>query len=84
MGGQTDSQVGFQVHASRKKVNRYIVQMWIQIQMWPNGGPTVKNLRRLVYEFELNQVNVGQRKWVAKRNTSESVASTCESLKIRT
>ena len=54
MGGQTDSQVGFQVHASRKKV--------IQIHC----GPTVKNLRRLAYEFELNQVNVGQRKWVAK------------------
>ena len=31
------------------------------------GGQTVKNVRRLAYEFELDQ---SQRKWVAKRNAS--------------
>ena len=31
------------------------------------GGQTVKSLRRLVYEFELNQ---SQCKWVARRNAS--------------
>ena len=42
------------------------------------GGQTVKkNLRLLASKFELDQ---SQRKWVAKRNASPKLASTCESV----
>ena len=34
------------------------------------GGKTLKNLRRLAYEFELDKVNGSHRKWVTKRNVS--------------
>ena len=60
MGGQTDSQVGSQVVKSRK-FHTYTDDL-CRLAL---GGQTVKNLRPLAYEFELDQ---SQRK------------STCESV----
>ena len=58
MGGQTpDSQVGSQVHASRKKPYISRIYSWLAINLCrlALGGQTVKNLRRLAYEFEIDQ-----------------------------
>ena len=84
MGGQTDSHVGSQVHTSRKKSYISRIYSWLAINLCrlTLGGQTVNNLRGLAYEFELDQ---SQRKWVAKRNASRKLASTCKSVKtIRT
>ena len=50
MVGQTDSQVGSQVHASR-----IYSLLAINLCRLALGGQTVKHLRRLGYEFELGQ-----------------------------
>ena len=76
--GQKDSQVGSQIHASRKKSSISRIYSWLAINLCrlALGGQTVKILRRLVYEFELDQSKSKSsqvrasptRKWVAKRN----------------
>ena len=82
MGGQADSQVGSQVHASHKNSQLSSIYSWLAINLCrlALGGQTVKNLRRLAYEFELDQ---SQRKWVAKRNASRKLSLTCVDLWVR-
>ena len=57
MGGQTDSQVGSQVHASPQKLYISRIYSWpaINVCRLALGGQMVKNFRRLAYEFELDQ-----------------------------
>ena len=82
MGGQADSQVGSQVHASHKNLQLSSIYSWLAINLCrlALGGQTVKNLRWLAYEFELDQ---SQRKWVAKRNASRKLSLTCVDLWVR-
>ena len=82
MGGQADSQVGSQVHASHKNSQLSSIYSWLAINLCrlALGGQTVKNLRWLAYEFELDQ---SQRKWVAKRNASRKLSLTCVDLWVR-
>ena len=83
MGGQADSQVGSQVHASRKSKISHTVYRWLVINLCrlTLGGQTVKNLRRLAYEFELEQnkrksskIHISQRNQIAKWNASRKCA----------
>ena len=71
MGGQADSQVGSQVHASHKNSQLSSIYSWLAISLCrlALGGQTARSLRRLAYEVELDQ-NWSHHKWVAKRNTS--------------
>ena len=49
------------------KISRIYSWLTINLCRPALGGQTVKNSRRLAYEFELDQ---SQRRWVTKRNTS--------------
>ena len=64
MGGQTESQVRSQVHASRQKVafHAYTVALRSRLCRLKLGAQTMKNLRRVAYEFEPSNVNVSHRK----------------------
>ena len=67
-GGQTDSQVGSQVHAIRKsrKFHAYTFDLRSTCVDMRGAGQTVKNLRRLAFEFELDQ---------SQRKASQVIAS---------
>ena len=66
MGGETDSQFRSQVHASHKKSSVLKISRWLAINFCRLvlGGQTVKKLRRLAYEFELDQSQRKPKTWV--------------------
>ena len=72
MGGHTDSQVESQAHASRKKWWILRIYSWLSIKLCrlALGGQTVKRLRRLAYEFELDQSQRKSRPVERKSKTS--------------
>ena len=76
MGGQTDSQIGSQVHASRKKVINFThIQLTCDQLVstcvgWRNAEKLASTCVRIWARLKSSQVVTSQGKWVAKRNAS--------------
>ena len=84
MGGQTDSQVGSQVHASRK-FHAYTFWLAINLCRLALGGQTVKNVRRRTKELSRDRpksTQVNASGWPNETQV-ERRSNTCIDLRVR-